>query len=90
MLQLEEKAYDSALCELLQVSMVTVLGKNDGDCIEKEPSNVDDSFKKIEFHHFGRIQITLSKTKLTICSRCRRYTSSDGNLCCSCLKVCSM
>ncbi|XP_046658057.1 isoleucine--tRNA ligase, mitochondrial-like isoform X2 [Daphnia pulicaria] len=92
MLQSEEKTHDSALCDLLQVSMVTLLGKNDEDSIAKEldNSNVDDSFTKIEFQHFGRIQITLSKTKLALCSRCRRYTSSDGNLCCSCLKVCAL
>ena len=91
MLQLKEKAHNSALCELLQVSMVTLLSTNNVDSISKEDSSSkDDDLKKIEFHHFGLIQITLSKTKLTICPRCRRYTSSDGNLCFSCLKVCSL
>lgn len=92
MLQSEGKSHNSALCELLQVSMVTLLGKNSVDSISKEQENSykEDCFKKIECHHFGLIQITLSKTKLAICSRCRRYTSSDGNICFSCLKVCSL
>ena len=92
MLQLEEKALNSALCELLQVSMVTLVDKNNVDFVAKDKTNffTDDSLKKIELHHFGLIQMTLSKTELTVCSRCRRYTSSDGNLCFSCFQVCSL
>ncbi|KAK4037770.1 hypothetical protein OUZ56_029799 [Daphnia magna] len=89
-LQLKESDENSELCELLQVSTVTLLDKSVPDPVAKEKENVsinEDNLMKTECHYSGPIQITLSKTKLAACPRCRRYTSADGKLCHLCLVV---
>lgn len=40
--------------------------------------------KSCEISQLGLIEISLSRTTLNQCPRCRRYTSTDGSLCYLC------
>ena len=71
--------------------MVILRCNQDGLKLQPKFSTLnEESLKTFEIIHSGVIQVTLSKTHLSVCSRCRRYTSSDGNMCSSCLDVLSL
>ena len=81
--QVEQTSLDSSLCELLQVASVTLNSHSATTTLA--PAGDEDVTRDV-----GTTRITLSKTRMKLCSRCRRYTSIDGEICPSCSVHCQM
>jgi len=79
--QVEQTSLDSSLCELLQVASVTLNSHSATTTLA--PAGDEDVTRDV-----GTTRITLSKTRMKLCSRCRRYTSIDGEICPSCSVHC--
>ena len=82
--QTEETSFDSDLCEILQVSGVTLHSAE--SC---STANDAADIKKFQIHQSGPIDVKLSQSQLKACLRCRRFTSVDGSLCPSCVRMTS-
>ena len=84
-LQPEATSCESALCELLQVSCVTLSDETrDTSNAARETSTKIAAIPTDS----GTVRVQLSPTRLKLCPRCRRFTSTiDASLCPSC---CSM
>lgn len=77
-----ESSVESPMCELLQVSSVTL---NDLSSSTRDNAAEEDGIKRTQISHSGPIDLTLTKTHLKLCPRCRRFSSADGALCHMCL-----